>query len=1144
MAERLDDGSGDEYDYGLRQWGYLNKKNCLDGGKRAKNSRWQTFWTELCGNTLRFFRDDSIIGQSTKKLPPRTLVESSTAKLKLAGFRTLNNLVVKLDYAHERDHVFELSLGDGSVLLFQAPSESSMLKWVAVLNDVSEAAGIESDGAIEDVTAIILKQLELENRRRRITGKKASQVSFYEDDAHDAVDFDAVNDPRLQCLYQQLRQREEVLKQLEEEEKAFLDEERSIMGPKEFARVHYIATASKKYYLIPGYQQSLIKPGTKLTIFGQLPNGRWRCRAEREGFADVYCDSDGQPGLTITISDDPNAEYSLLNEFNRLSIVSEPGICTGAPLFKKQPLCLTKSNSVPSFSSDVLKRASEITRRSVDSSKDLLNETTATPSVIIANASDGMDSVFDEALTTNMKLDTNADSKVMDSMSPEQQECDNRKATLTPQVSLTDEELIRKTTLSSKRLSAVDIGKMFSGLDVTLAQNDSTCGSGLASSPYDRLSMNASGSSGSDKIGNVRSDVQVLAMQGLFTVKEKKKEEPAIVTETTEVVSEESQLSIEQSVAEKSVQPVEQDDRRGYTATYTIYQSVTRKTFPLIGSVPTSLLWELQKAAESSSPPPSEDPESLSDLSPAPSPITSPLIQKSGRKQTGLKLFSSLKLGVDRHKQHLPSSFGSRSPSSLKRFFSRSPKVNRKSDMSSSLPLISWRGDRSSTLPPHVDTMIGTKESRSSSPAISRHSYAGNDRRSQTLSSVSSQYSDSSRYSWSPGTTRRSASPTIVRSDRRGSSKSHSLRRQNSDSTLDIESEERKSPLLIRRHTSEINRRGFEIRRKIRSKGISLIVGSSSSSSSEDEVSDDHSSNTHMMQSREKPLVDQFGIFKNQADRRTARPRAVHTMTRIDKERVMNFPVMQSIQEKREAIMASLQRQTTDTSADDAMVDDATRDEPLTPLSSDGSSTPTKKLRSFFGSLTSKMKDRKDKANLTKPRAQTLPREWTSSSRSPTPDVASPPPVVNPPMNSRRTVLLEESDGSYGFKLETYRWLSASGEQKRQTFVVGVDEDMPAYLNGLKVGDAFLEVNGESIENLDHSEVVGKLKAASGPIRVAVMFIDGVKRSRLQQQLNGLKKKLKQKQKELWVLFQREAILTGNVDSDEDESESEDVEGQ
>lgn len=70
-------------------------------------------------------------------------------------------------------------------------------------------------------------------------------------------------------------------------------------------------------------------------------------------------------------------------------------------------------------------------------------------------------------------------------------------------------------------------------------------------------------------------------------------------------------------------------------------------------------------------------------------------------------------------------------------------------------------------------------------------------------------------------------------------------------------------------------------------------------------------------------------------------------MTRIDKERVMNFPVMQSIQEKREAIMASLQRQTTDTSADDAMVDDATRDEPLTPLSSDGSSTPTKKLRRY-----------------------------------------------------------------------------------------------------------------------------------------------------------------------------------------------------
>ena len=40
-------------------------------------------------------------------------------------------------------------------------------------------------------------------------------------------------------------------------------------------------------------------------------------------------------------------------------------------------------------------------------------------------------------------------------------------------------------------------------------------------------------------------------------------------------------------------------------------------------------------------------------------------------------------------------------------------------------------------------------------------------------------------------------------------------------------------------------------------------------------------------------------------------------------------------------------------------------------------------------------------------------------SRSPTPEVGSPvSPVVNPPMNSRRTVLLEGTDKGYGFRLE------------------------------------------------------------------------------------------------------------------------------
>ena len=117
-----------------------------------------------------------------------------------------------------------------------------------------------------------------------------------------------------------------------------------------FARVPFKATASKKYYLVPGHQNSLIKPGTKITVFGLLPNGRWRCQIEREGIADLYCDAYGQPGLTIEINDKP--AFPVMRDFSRLSIASEPGGINVASAFQKRPLGITKSNSLPSFPTD------------------------------------------------------------------------------------------------------------------------------------------------------------------------------------------------------------------------------------------------------------------------------------------------------------------------------------------------------------------------------------------------------------------------------------------------------------------------------------------------------------------------------------------------------------------------------------------------------------------------------------------------------------------------------------------------------------------------------------------------------------------------------------------------------------------------
>lgn len=1129
----MDSACENEMSSQLAQFGYLNKRNCLDGGKKAKNSRWQTFWTELCGNTLRFFRDDSLTMQSHKKLPPRTIADadSSSAKLKLAGFRTLHNLVVKLDYGHERDHVFQVSLGDGSVMLFQAPSEASMLKWVAALNDVTEAAGIDSDAGIVDVTAIIMKQLEAEKKRQRISKRKTSQQSILEDDSFDAPDVNLMTDPRLACLRQQLRQREELLQQLEEQEKAFLDSEHRVTGPNMFQRVPFKATASQKYYLAPGHKNSLIKPGTKITVFGLLPNGRWRCQVEKEGFADLYCDAYGEPGLTIEINDKSGLDVK--QSFARLSIVSEPGIKV-ASVFQKRPLGITKSNSLPSLPTEMEDNTD--TARWLAGSMDDIT-TSSLPSIVIDSSNtthtvtDTVTDTLDQAQPPqSSKSDTftlQSSATVEDKSSGHVLPNQNSKKILatinasSTSLSETDEELIAKSQTKTNRMSAIDIGRMFAGLEVKLQQ--SQVSSGPSGSPYDQIKSISSGKEDKDN------GIQVLALHGLFTAQEKKKSESDSVkaelnvdTETTE-----GQSSNCPSMGEETINP---DDQTGYTGTYTIYQSVTRKTFPLIGSVPTCLLWELQQARESSEQPPSAESCSSPELSPAPSPITSPLKQRPSRTKTGLKLFSSPSLkrwSLFREQGSLGSISASPelSPVSPQKVTLRSPKLPRNAKEPIS-PLAHEKEPRPS-LPLHMDIITETSRSPTASPVDQhpRHSLP-----SPTVFSWSSDDTSSatSRYSWSPTMKQRSASPALPKRASKGSQGvpgSPRCERRQSEPMVDPDSEsvKRKSS-VVRRHTSEISRRGFEIRRRIRSRGISLVVGSSSSS--EDELADGILPSTSFMSSttplETNVLLDDSGFPKNQANRKVSRPRATYTMTGMDKNKVMSSPTMKTIRMKK---AASLPRAFNKSRHLDV------HEGPLSPSSESEGSTPTKTMKNFFSNMKSKMKGNK----LRLKKSESLP---SGPSRSPTPEVGRlvppPSPVVNPPMNSRRTLLLEGTDKGYGFKVETCNWYS-TGEQKKHTFVVAVDEDTPAFTSGLKPGDAILEIDGENVENADHDKVVAMLKAATGPIRIVVLFVDGVKRLSLQKKLNALNKKLRSKQKELWILLQRELVLSGDVESDEEE---------
>ena len=388
-----------------------------------------------------------------------------------------------------------------------------------------------------------------------------------------------------------------------------------------------------------------------------------------------------------------------------------------------------------------------------------------------------------------------------------------------------EEELIVRSQTKTNRMSAVDIGKMFSGLEIKLQQNVTSSGS--SGSPYDQIQNTSSDKQDSD------SGIQVLALHGLFTAREKKKTELEKVELGIETETDEGQLSSRQSMIDTNDEGIDPDDQTAYTGTYTIYQSVTRKTFPLIGSVPTCLLWELQQAAESNEQPPSPESVSSPDLSPAPSPITSPLVQKQSRKQTGLKLFSSPSLKRwSLFKEQGPlgqiDASPDSSPSPSRKSFLRSPRLNRKAKEPIS-PLALRKDDRPS-LPLSMDIITETSCSSASSPVVNRHSIS-----SPVAFSWSSDDTSSipSRYSWSPTMKQRSASPSLPRQPTKRPQVplplSPGFERRQSDPMVDPETAKRRS-LVVRRHTSEISKRGFEIRRRIRSRGISLVVGSSSSS--------------------------------------------------------------------------------------------------------------------------------------------------------------------------------------------------------------------------------------------------------------------------------------------------------------------------
>lgn len=82
-----------------------------------------------------------------------------------------------------------------------------------------------------------------------------------------------------------------------------------------------------------------------------------------------------------------------------------------------------------------------------------------------------------------------------------------------------------------------------------------------------------------------------------------------------------------------------------------------------------------------------------------------------------------------------------------------------------------------------------------------------------------------------------------------------------------------------------------------------------------------------------------------------------------------------------------------------------------------------------------------------------------------------------------RLCVLEKGEGGYGFHLHTEK--GKSGQ-----FIRLVEPDTPASASGLLAGDRLMFVNGESVEDESHQQVVTRIRATARALELIVVDAD------------------------------------------------------
>uniref|UniRef100_H3DK57 PDZ domain-containing protein n=2 Tax=Tetraodon nigroviridis TaxID=99883 RepID=H3DK57_TETNG len=82
-----------------------------------------------------------------------------------------------------------------------------------------------------------------------------------------------------------------------------------------------------------------------------------------------------------------------------------------------------------------------------------------------------------------------------------------------------------------------------------------------------------------------------------------------------------------------------------------------------------------------------------------------------------------------------------------------------------------------------------------------------------------------------------------------------------------------------------------------------------------------------------------------------------------------------------------------------------------------------------------------------------------------------------------RLCVLEKGESGYGFHLHTEK--GKSGQ-----FIRLVEPDTPASASGLLAGDRLMFVNGENVEDESHQQVVSRIRATTGALKLIVVDVD------------------------------------------------------